>query len=186
MAAGSEAMKLTALDHDISNTERGRRFWRRFWQVSALTGLIIVSGFGVKQLLEAGGIYLGYNETDSLSGTWYVVIAGEAPTQRGALIGYRGEANKRYPSGAMWVKIIGAVAGDTVQAHDRWFQVNGLSLYAKPVTRFGETLEPGPVGTIPPGHYFVYTHHTDSYDSRYADIGWIKPEQVVGRAYALF
>lgn len=178
----SHAITLAASEHNV----RGQRFWRRFWWAAAATVLLIAGGFGSKQFLEANGIYLGYNETVSLSGAWYVVIEGDSALQRGELIGYRGAANKRYPAGVMWVKIVGGVGGDRVEVADRWFHVNGLDLFAKPETRFGEPLELGPVGTIPPQHYFVYTTHRDSYDSRYADIGWIKPEQVVGRAYEIF
>lgn len=165
---------------------RGRRFWLRLYMAAVATVVLMAGGVGCKQLLEANGIYLGYNETGSLTGAWYVVIEGDTALQRGELIGYRGVANKRYPSGIMWVKIVGGVGGDRVEEKERWFHLNGLSLHAKEQTRFGELLDLGPVGTIPPQHYFVYTTHRDSYDSRYADIGWIKPEQVVGRAYELF
>lgn len=174
------------LPGQMERIERGRRFWRRFWPVAVITALLMVAGFGCKQLLETNGVFFGYNETGSLTGSWYVVIEGSQPLQRGELIGYRGTANKRYPVGIMWVKRVGGVAGDRVTATERWFHVNGLALHAKEQTRFGEPLDLGPVGTIPPQHYFVYTTHRDSYDSRYADIGWIKPEQVVGRAYEIF
>lgn len=165
---------------------RGRRVWRLLWWTLLLTAALVAGGFAFQRGLALAGIYVGYNETDSLLGAWYVIVKGDIPTRRGELLGYRGGPNKRYPVGILWVKTVGGIGGDRVEVEDRRFHVNGLSLYAKPKTRFGEPLDQGPTGTIPPGHYFVYTPHPDSYDSRYAEIGWISPTQVVGRAYQVF
>jgi conjugal transfer pilin signal peptidase TrbI len=44
----------------------------------------------------------------------------------------------------------------------------------------------GPTGVIPPGHYFVWTPHRDSLDSRYALTGWIKDAQLQGKSIPLF
>jgi conjugal transfer pilin signal peptidase TrbI len=146
----------------------------------------MLGGLVCQQLLESTGVYIGYNETDSLAGRWYIVVEGTPPTQRGELLGYRGGVNKRYPKSIVWVKRIGGMPGDTVAVAGRWFNINELALYAKPETSIGEPLDLGPTGVIPQDHYFVYTTHPDSYDSRYADIGWITPEQVIGRAYEIF
>lgn len=73
------------------------------------------------------------------------------------------------------------VAGDRVTQKDRTFFVNGRAVaVAKPVSRFGEPLALGPVGTIPKGCYFVATAHKDGFDSRYAAIGWICRDRVLG------
>jgi conjugal transfer pilin signal peptidase TrbI len=58
--------------------------------------------------------------------------------------------------------------------------------YAKTVSRQGQPLDPGPTGTLPPGHYYVRAPHPDSLDSRYRLTGWIADAQIIGRAYALF
>ena len=40
-------------------------------------------------------------------------------------------------------------------------------------------------GTIPPGHFFLHADHRDSHDSRYAEIGLVPRERILGRAVAL-
>jgi conjugal transfer pilin signal peptidase TrbI len=56
---------------------------------------------------------------------------------------------------------------------------------AKPATRFGEPLALGPTGTIPRGCYFVGTPHRDSFDSRYAAIGWACRPRIIGVGEAI-
>ena len=77
-------------------------------------------------------------------------------------------------------RVVG-VAGDRVSEHDRWFFINGRAVaLAKPASRRGEPLALGPTGIIPRGCYFVATDHKDSFDSRYAAIGWICRPRVLG------
>ena len=40
-------------------------------------------------------------------------------------------------------------------------------------------------GTIPPGHFFLHADHRDSHDSRYAEIGLVPRERILGRAIAM-
>lgn len=49
-----------------------------------------------------------------------------------------------------------------------------------------EPLEPGPQGLLAEGQYYVWTPHKDSFDSRYAKMGWIDAPQLLGVAYALW
>jgi len=73
------------------------------------------------------------------------------------------------------------VAGDRVTEHARMFFVNGRPVaLAKTTSKLGEPLALGPTGVIPNGCYFVATEHMDSFDSRYAAIGWVCKPQVVG------
>jgi conjugal transfer pilin signal peptidase TrbI len=57
---------------------------------------------------------------------------------------------------------------------------------AKTIARDGRPLLPGPTGVIPSGRFHVYAPHPDSLDSRYAITGWIRHDQIIGKAYALF
>ena len=78
-------------------------------------------------------------------------------------------------------KIVYGAAGDTVTRQGRLFLVNGRPVaLAKAKTLRGEPLALGPVGTIPRGCYFVATPNPDSFDSRYAVIGWICRQRVLG------
>lgn len=78
-------------------------------------------------------------------------------------------------------KRVSGMPGDTVTAQGRTFFVNGRAVAtAKPASRLGEPLALGPTGTVPPGCYFVTTAHKDGFDSRYAAIGWICRERILG------
>lgn len=151
-------------------------------------------------LRGVGAVALGYALTHAM-GRYYTVdinlteslpyhllyIDKTALPGRGDLLAFRVGQNRQYPAGTLFGKVVGGVAGDHVMRIDRQFFINGEPLaYAKPRSKLGRPLAAGPTGIIPAGHYFVYTNHKDSYDSRYADIGWVAPSQVVGRAVALF
>ena len=49
----------------------------------------------------------------------------------------------------------------------------------------GRPLEAIAPGIIPPGHYFLHADHSDSHDSRYAEIGLVPRARILGRAVAL-
>ena len=92
-----------------------------------------------------------------------------------------------YPAGVTFVKIVTGMTGDSVTRMDRDYYVNGIAVgTVKTVSRKGLPLEPGPVGILPPGRYYVHAPHPDSLDSRYALTGWVAEDQIIGRAYALF
>ena len=49
----------------------------------------------------------------------------------------------------------------------------------------GRALEAIAPGIIPPGHYYLQADHVDSHDSRYAEIGLVPRERILGRAVAM-
>jgi conjugal transfer pilin signal peptidase TrbI len=78
-------------------------------------------------------------------------------------------------------KIVYGVPGDVVTRSGNIVYVNGKAVtHLKPKTKQGETLQPGPIGTIPAGHYFLATWHPDGFDSRYNDIGFVPSAQIWG------
>jgi conjugal transfer pilin signal peptidase TrbI len=83
-------------------------------------------------------------------------------------------------------KLVLGMPGDRVTVLDRVFRINGRPVgQAKLRSRQGAALALGPAGTIPPGCYFVGTPHPDSFDSRYAAIGWVCRRQVLGVGRAI-
>ncbi|NNM77683.1 conjugal transfer protein TraF [Sphingomonas sp. ID1715] len=83
-------------------------------------------------------------------------------------------------------KRVYGIAGDSVTTQRRFFLVNGhIVAKAKVTTRRGEPLALGPTGVIPRGCYFVATPHPDSFDSRYAAIGWICRPRILGVGTAI-
>jgi len=128
----------------------------------------------------------GLNASPSLPYRFFLIRKGELP-QRGEYIAFRWQGGGPYPVGVTFVKIVAGIAGDTVARADRDYFVNGTHVgQAKTVSRQGAPLAPGPTGVLPSGRYYVRAPHPDSLDSRYQLTGWVKEEQIIGRAYALF
>lgn len=127
----------------------------------------------------------GLNGSPSLPARFFLIHKGELP-QQGQYVAFRWPGGGPYPTGITFVKVIAGMAGDTVTRVDRDFFVNGSYVgRAKPVSRHGMALEPGPTGILPAGHYYVRAPHPDSLDSRYRLTGWVSQSQIIGRAYAL-
>ena len=49
----------------------------------------------------------------------------------------------------------------------------------------GRPLEAIAPGIVPPGHFYLHADHVDSHDSRYAEIGLVAAERILGRAIAM-
>lgn len=129
---------------------------------------------------------MGVNVTASLPYHVFVIAKGEHPA-RGQYVAFRWPGGGPYPAGVTFVKQIVGAAGDVITQVDRQFFVNGMSVgVAKPLSRSGRPLAPGPTGTLAAGQYYVRAPHPDSLDSRYALLGWISESEMIGRAYVLF
>ena len=57
---------------------------------------------------------------------------------------------------------------------------------AKPVSRAGKSLTAIKSTVIPEGYFYAYAPHTDSLDSRYAFVGLIREDDVIGRTFPVF
>ena len=86
-----------------------------------------------------------------------------------------------------YLKAIRGLPGASVKVWgDGAVSVDGLVLgIAKTEARDGRTLEAVAPGTVPAGHYFLHGPHSDSHDSRYAEIGFVPRERIRARAVAL-
>ena len=88
---------------------------------------------------------------------------------------------------APYLKTVQGVPGDrvSVDAVGRVL-LNGAPVgRAKPFALDGRALVPIAPQTVPPQHYYLHADHADSHDSRYAEIGLVPRERIVGRAIAL-
>ena len=73
----------------------------------------------------------------------------------------------------------------TVDA-DRIVRIDGVAMgRAKEQALDGRPLEAVRPGVIPEGRYYVHADHRDSHDSRYAEIGLVSRDRILGRAIAL-
>lgn len=84
---------------------------------------------------------------------------------------------------AAFVKIAYGVPGDVVTRARNVVSVNGKPIARlKPKTRQGETLHAGPLGPVPAGCVFAGSPHKDGFDSRYAEIGFVCRDRLIGTA----
>jgi conjugal transfer pilin signal peptidase TrbI len=156
-------------------------------------GLRIVRRLLLSSSLLTASLWLAYPHyrfviapTASLPYTLFWVHVGQLP-QRGEMAALYVPRNRFYPDGMGFVKILRGLPGDVVTQAHRMYAINGEPVgRAKPASREGLPLALGPTGVIPAGDYFFWTPARDSYDSRYADIGWIPQKNIVGVAHAIF
>lgn len=122
---------------------------------------------------------------------WAIWLERGAAPQRGDIVLFDPPASpllERHfgPRPQPFGKRVAGMPGDRVTRQGRTFFVNGTPVAtAKPATRFGEPLALGPTGTVPSGCYFVTTEHKDGFDSRYAAIGWICRNSILGTGRAI-
>lgn len=134
---------------------------------------------------------LTINVSDSLPGTLFLVHKGTKP-QKGDLAAFRYNGGGPYERGVLFLKRTLGVPGSVVVARDsgdgfREYFVDGQPAgRAKPFSKAGMPLQAGPIGTIPPGHFYMMAPHPDSLDSRYSLVGWVSESQIVGRAIVIF
>jgi conjugal transfer pilin signal peptidase TrbI len=134
---------------------------------------------------------ISINVSDSLPGTLFLVQKGAKP-QKGDFAAFRYAGGGPYRRGVLFLKRLVGAQGTVVEARAtgdgfRDFFVDGRYVgRAKPRSRGGMPLTPGPVGIIPKGRYYMVAPNPDSLDSRYALVGWVGDDQIVGTAYRLF
>ena len=150
--------------------------WRWVWAL-CIAGLIAFNSFFML------GIYI----SPSLPERAFLIHKREHSLARGDYVSFIWRGQKFFPSGIPFTKIVMGVPGDAVSFVDREVYINGKPIaLAKFRSKHGEPLELGLTGVIPPGMYYVHGTHPDSLDSRYAVTGWIRADQVIGRAYPIF
>jgi len=127
---------------------------------------------------------IGFNMTESLEGTVYLVFRGDVPTTD-QIIAFKSPETRFYPE-MMFLKIVKGRSGDTLSWDDQTILINGESLgLAKTVSKDGASMDKTPATTIGKGQFFTWTPHPDSFDSRYIDIGLVDSTRLVGRAVRL-
>ncbi|MGE4404358.1 S26 family signal peptidase [Pseudomonas sp.] len=157
----------------------------------AAVGALAVGALALQSLSSWSSSHaLMINESESLPNWAFFVEAGRFPERgeyvifnpgRDALVTkYFGD----HPSA--FAKIALGVPGDVVSRNGSDVLVNGHKVARlKPLTRRGDRLEVGPVGTIPKGCVFAGTDHKDGFDSRYAAIGFVCRDRIAGVGRAI-
>ena len=86
-----------------------------------------------------------------------------------------------------YLKTVRGVPGMRVEVGaDGTVRLDGVSVgRAKTHALDGRPLAAIASGTIPEGRFFLHADHADSHDSRYAEIGLVAAERILGRAVAM-
>ena len=86
-----------------------------------------------------------------------------------------------------YLKTVRGLPGAVVSVDaDRTVRIDGAPVArAKSHALDGRPLEVVRPSVIPEGHYYVHAGHRDSHDSRYAEIGLVPRDRILGRAIAL-
>lgn len=164
-----------------------RRPWREQlrhsmrWLPFALIGML-VAFWTLSQY-----VIVGPNRTGSLrSAPILVIVKNGVIPPKSALVAFTPRGHRYFTEYPYWVKRLEGVPGDVVTYRHGNFYINErLVTTTKPVAKDGRPLVPSRTGVLPECMYFLSTEHPDGYDSRYADIGWVQCDQILGRAYAV-
>lgn len=143
------------------------------------------------------------NYTDSLPDHVFLTIKGYKDVHPGNYVTYEFPTENRYSpfrKGDHMVKIVAGEAGDEVRmSPDREFTIirkgtsaaaallGGNSVgVAKPYSMANKPLEAGQTGVIPADHFYMQAPHKDSLDSRYAMVGFVPKDKIIGITFPLF
>lgn len=130
--------------------------------------------------------YLMINQSRSLPHIAYIVDVGTLPA-RGDYVAFAPGPNPYFPEDLPFVKQVRGIGGDPVEIIGPEIRVAGVSMgLSKVATGENSVLTTVQAGTVPEGHFFVWTPSPDSFDSRYKEIGYVGKDRLIGRARPLF
>ena len=144
--------------------------------------LAVFALFAGAWLLLVSRVYVNASWSDEAWG--YVIVPLGTPEQ-GDIVIFDPPAD--LGASAPYLKtVLGLPAARIEVDADRGIWIDGEYFgRAKPFSRDGRALAPIETVTIPPAHYYLHADHADSHDSRYAEIGLVPRERILGRAVAL-
>ncbi len=177
------------------------KWWSKWW-AAAVCFVVVLLG-------TAHYITFVVNVTDSLPQKMFIVWKQEKSVGRGDFVAFPWPKNLVYPKGIGFIKQVAGVPGDTVVVNEnREFtvirqqsaasnipgstpealtqSVGRAKTHGEQGNMKGVPLELGFTGVIPEGYLYVYAWSKDSLDSRYAILGLVRKDQVIGRAVPLF
>ena len=147
-------------------------------------GLAVMVALAALWLLAASRIHVNASWSDGAWGYAAFPLFGEEPAIGDRVLFEPPEATgSRVP----YLKTVRGVPGMKIAVNeDGTVLLDGAPVAAaKSRALDGRPLVAVAAGTIPPGHFYLHADHVDSHDSRYAEIGLVPRERILGRALAL-
>lgn len=105
------------------------------------------------------------------------------------LYAFSGKAVADYPGLARqpFFKIVAGLPGDAIRVEERnVFVADRYVGFAKLRTFDGRPLTPVRAPLVPAGHYYVHGTGADSFDSRYAEAGFVAAGEIIGKVRPWF
>lgn len=167
----------------MANSRTGRLSTRG--KLAAIGVLCVIAG-GLGSLSRWSESHaLMINATDSLSNWAFLVESGRFPGRGDYVVFHPGSdpVTVKYfgEKPSAFTKIAVGLPGDLISREGEDVLVNGERVASlKPLTKRGDPLTAGPVGIVPEGCIFAATPHRDGFDSRYAHIGFVCRDRLVG------
>lgn len=150
---------------------------RRRWLVlAACAGLVALAWAGLSR------VYVNASWSD---GAWGYLILPLGKPELGDAVLFAPPAALGAP--VPYLKTVRGLPGAQVTVDvDRMVAVDGVVLgRAKEAARDGRPLEAVAAGVAPAARYYLHADHADSHDSRYAEVGFVPRERILGRAVPL-
>ena len=147
-------------------------------------GLVVMAVFAALWLGAASRVHVNASWSDEAWGYAAFPLFGQDPKIGDRVLFQPPEG---LDSPVPYLKTVRGVSGMTVSVgEDGTVFLDGVAIgRAKSHALDGRPLEAIAPGTIPPDHYFLHANHPDSHDSRYAEIGLVPRDRILGRAVAM-
>ena len=174
-------------------TQHFKIYWKRY--TAPVVVLVVMQLF----------IRVDVNYTESLPDHVFITVKGwKTGLTYGDYVAYKFPTNSNltlFRKGDHMVKIVIGKPGDEVKVDDQRYVkiiradrrsavssfLEGTSAgLSKPISKAGKPLEAIHPGVIPEGRFYAYAPHPDSLDSRYALVGLISDDEVIGRTFPIF
>lgn len=130
------------------------------------------------------GINIGHNLSDSVPYKWFIMTKRFGALKQGQYVVFQQQIDGKF--GLLVKKIVG-MPGDPilVKPDGIWVGETYVGI-TKKFSRRGKPLLWVAPRVIPHNQYFVSGTSVDSFDSRYQEIGLIKKEYIISRAFPLW
>ena len=147
-------------------------------------GLAVMIALAALWLVAVSRVHVNASWSDEAWGYAAFPLFGEEPEIGDRVLFDPPEA---LGSPVPYLKTVRGVPGMAVAVGpDRTVYLDGEPVgRAKTHSRDGRPLDAIAPGVIPPGRYYVIADHADSHDSRYAEMGLVPRDRILGRAIAM-
>lgn len=184
---GGHIRAMARMCNGMASFVRGKKSWLPLFALALIWSLGFIRIF----VDPTPRIPLLFNWTGSLPYHVAWLHRGVATLNRGDFVVYSfsGAATAQYPGLAHqpFFKVVAGMPGDRVRVHERDVFVGEKYVgFAKSRTFDGRPLTPLLASVVPAGHYYVMGTDADSFDSRYAESGFVSATDVIGKVTPWF